>query len=61
MKVPFILVTVVKNTKSFEQKIGQIVRYDEIHCAMQEFSFQFNTGIVINMAKFMLQTMYLFD
>lgn len=33
-KIPFIIVNVVKNTKQYENKIGQIVRFDEIHCAM---------------------------
>lgn len=60
-KIPFIIVTVVKNTKQYENKIGQIVRFDEIHCAMQEFQVSMNTGMIINIAKFMVQTMYLFN
>lgn len=60
-RIPFVLVSIVKNTKSYEQKIGSVVRFDEIHCAMQEFSVQVNTGMIINTVKFMIQTMYLFE
>lgn len=60
-KIPFIIVTVVKNTKQYENKIGQIVRFDEIHCAMQEFQVSLNTGMIINIAKFMVQTSVLFN
>lgn len=60
-EIPFVLVSVVKNTKSYQQKIGAIVRYDEIHCAMQAFSVQVNTGMIINTANFIVQTGYLFD
>lgn len=60
-RIPFVLVSVVKNTKSYQHKIGSVVRFDEIHCAMQEFSVQVNTGMIINTAKFMIQTMYLFE
>lgn len=52
---------VVKNTKQYENKIGQIVRFDEIHCAMQEFKVSLNTGMIINIARFMVQTGYLFN
>ena len=58
--MPFIKFILIKNEKTYEQKIGSIVRFDEIHLAMQEFCLQANTNDILNNINFAIATFQLF-
>lgn len=54
--MPFISLNIVKKEKSYENKIGSIVRFDQIHFAMQEFCLQANTNAILININFALAT-----
>lgn len=57
---PFLLLKVSKSERQFQGKVGSIVRFEEIHLAMQEFFVQAETGILESNLSFLSHIVALF-
>ena len=59
--MPFLVLKVKKNEKKYENKVGSIIQFEEIHFAIQEFMFNIDTLMLINICKLFFKTATLFD
>lgn len=59
--MPFFTFSVQKKTTTYKGRVGSIVRYDQIHWAMQEFCIQINTNMIMHNLNFAVATACLLD
>jgi hypothetical protein len=53
-RVPFIIFQVLMSNKTYEDRIGSVIRYDKIRFGIQEFFIQVESNIVNDNLKFVM-------
>ena len=61
LQAPFMKIQMQKTEKKYDGMLGSIVRYEQVHFAIQEFFLQAETSIVLNNLNFIMSTVDLFN